>query len=75
MTRERLNMLGRVCVGNARSYPELIAQVADPTIVPRVERMIGSGIVLLTDSIHGTDELSAHCRIVLTFQATPMPTI
>lgn len=52
---------------------ELIAQVADQTIVPQMERRVGSGIVLpdwprtrhfiSRDVVAETDELSAHCRI------------
>ena len=38
--RERLKILGHARVEDARSHPELVAQVADPAMKARVERVV-----------------------------------
>jgi predicted pyridoxine 5'-phosphate oxidase superfamily flavin-nucleotide-binding protein len=43
--RTRLKILGRARVVNARTHPELLAQVADPTMKSRAERLMFIDVV------------------------------
>lgn len=43
--RTRLKILGHARVEDARAHPELVAQLADPTIQPAVERLVFIDIV------------------------------
>jgi predicted pyridoxine 5'-phosphate oxidase superfamily flavin-nucleotide-binding protein len=43
--RERLKILGHARVEDARAHPELVAQLADPTMQPAVERLVFIDVV------------------------------
>jgi predicted pyridoxine 5'-phosphate oxidase superfamily flavin-nucleotide-binding protein len=43
--RERLKIFGHARVEDARAHPELVAQLADPTMQPAVERLVFIDVV------------------------------